>query len=135
MLKRKVWLALGTAALVAAPLLNGPWSPSAARPRGHPNLVAQAGEGGERSHRNGGPAAEDSDLSMNLRSLRDLHVTRGHLLVGDELIREGEVNRAEMCSNARVRRRKTPAARFRMLRQCGCASATRPCNAASVKMA
>jgi hypothetical protein len=82
--KRKVWLALGTAALV----------------------VAQAGDGGERRHGNGGPAAEDSDLPRNLRLLRELRVIRGHLLVVDEPIREGEVDRAEMCSNARVRRRK-----------------------------
>jgi hypothetical protein len=66
----------------------------------------QAGQGGERGHGNSGPAGEDSDLPRNLRSLRDLHVIRGHLLVADELIREGEVDRAEMCSNARVRRRK-----------------------------
>ncbi|MFL5108165.1 MAG: hypothetical protein ACJ8DX_18930 [Xanthobacteraceae bacterium] len=87
LMKRKVWFALGTATLVAAPLLNGA-RPSAARPQGHPILVAQAGEGGERSHRNGGPAAEDSDIPRNLRLLRDLHLIRGHLLAADELIRE-----------------------------------------------
>ena len=47
-MKRKVWFALATATLVAAPLLHGPL-PSAARPQGHPILVVQAGEGGERS--------------------------------------------------------------------------------------
>src|SRR3954447_14670170 len=101
MKRRKVWLGLGTAVLVTSQIGAHEGAPSAdigmssaphrhgtAVRHGGPILVAAArGSGGEGDE--GGKAADyDANLAPALRFYRDIELIRGHLLVGDELVRE-----------------------------------------------
>jgi hypothetical protein len=105
MKRRKVWVGLGTAVLVTSQLAaheEARPAPEAAVQGAPPLKVAQAhgqhgavrmaakaGEGGEGDE--GGAAQKDYDAKLppTLRFYRDIALIRGHLLVGDELVREG----------------------------------------------
>src|SRR5215204_2854567 len=105
MKRRKVWVGLGTAVLVTSQLAahkEARPAPEAAVRSAPPLKAAQAhgrhgavrmaakagGEGGEGDE--GGAAQKDYDakLAPALRFHRDIELIRGHLLVGDELVRE-----------------------------------------------
>src|SRR3954468_2876069 len=101
MKRRKVWLGLGTAVLVSSQLGAKDGTASAetgmssavhrhhsAEASGAPMLLAAAqGSGGEGDE--GGKAADyDANLAPAVRFYRDIELIRGHLLVGDELVRE-----------------------------------------------
>jgi len=88
MSRRKIWLALGTTMLVAAPLVHAKPAQAGARSDSAPVLLAASSQGGEGGER-GRASSEDSDLPASLRLLRDLNLLRGHLRVADELVREG----------------------------------------------
>src|SRR5215211_7367660 len=106
MKRRKVWVGLGTAVLVTSQLAaheEARPAPEAAVQGAPPLKVAQAhgqhgavrmaakagGEGGEGDE--GGAAQKDYDAKLppTLRFYRDIALIRGHLLVSDELVREG----------------------------------------------
>ena len=100
MKKRKIWAGLSTAVLVAAPVASqGAPLPAQAQPgieakadqsllhlaqhQGHATPAATAGGEGE-GEGEGGTA----QLQPSLHLYRDIELIRGHLLVGDELVRE-----------------------------------------------
>src|SRR5215203_1161915 len=106
MKRRKVWVGLGAAVLVTSQLAaheEARPAPEAAVQGAPPLKVAQAhgqhgavrmaakagGEGGEGDE--GGAAQKDYDAKLPpaLRFYRDIELIRGHLLVGDELVRAG----------------------------------------------
>jgi hypothetical protein len=106
MKRRKVWVGLGTAILVTphAPAIAKAPPPipahavASAAPDSGRIVVAQGahakghavttkttgGEGDE-----GGGGAKDAGLEPALRFYRDIQLIRGHLLVGDELVKDG----------------------------------------------
>ncbi len=114
---RKLWLGLGAAALSSTMTPVAPQAASSAtaidaaaqasrcpaparmqlaentQPPAHshgtPEKAASGAEGGEGGE--GSPAAADADarLEPSLRFYRDIQLVRGHLLVGDELIKAG----------------------------------------------
>lgn len=110
MKRRKVWVGLGAAVLVTSQAAareeahpapdaavradrGGPAFDAARGPDRHGVFrVAKAGEGGEGGEGDEGGAARkdyDAKLPPALRFYRDIELIRGHLLVGDELVREG----------------------------------------------
>jgi hypothetical protein len=108
MKRRKIWVSLGTAVLVTSqvaaheerPLLilgDGVAQPgrhaAAAHRHGAPIVLAAkakaGGEGGEGDEGGeGAKASYDASLKPSVRFYRDVELIRGHLLVGDELVRE-----------------------------------------------
>ncbi len=106
MKRRMVWVGLGTAVLVTSQVaaheearptpdtaVQGAPSLKVAQAHGQHGAVRMAakagGEGGEGDE--GGAAQKDYDAKLppTLRFHRDIELIRGHLLVGDELVREG----------------------------------------------
>src|SRR3954447_3592323 len=108
MKRRKVWVGLGTAVLVTSQVAaheealpapdaavrvdrSGSSLKVAQGPGGHGavHIARAGGEGGEADE--GGAAQKDYDAKMPpaLRFYRDIELIRGHLLVGDELVRAG----------------------------------------------
>ena len=108
MKRRKVWVGLGTAVLVTSQVAaheealpapdaavrvdrSGSSLKVAQGPGGHGavHIARAGGEGGEGDE--GGAAQKDYDAKLPpaLRFYRDIELIRGHLLVGDELVRAG----------------------------------------------
>ena len=58
--------------------------------RGAGAAKAKAGAGGEGGEGGEGSAAKDASLEPTLRFYRDIQRIRGHLLVGDELVKDGK---------------------------------------------
>lgn len=94
---RKVWLGVGAAILVAPPgaAMPPPHDEAVGAPRG-PVLAQHGGQAAPPAARSGGEgggegegAAADESLAPALRFYRNIQLVRGHLLVGDELVREG----------------------------------------------
>lgn len=90
-MKAKVWLGIGAAAFLGGSA-TGAALAGAATPiqmaqahGGHGTAAMQKAQEGEGE---GGNADRDATLSPALRLYRDLQLVRGHLLVGDELMRE-----------------------------------------------
>lgn len=109
MKRRKVWVGLGAAVLVTSQVaahedqprpISGPAlgtargsadaGPAEAGRHSHAIAVAaKQGGGGEGDEGGAGQADYDAGLPKELRFFRDIELIRGHLLVGDELVREG----------------------------------------------
>ncbi len=108
MKRRKVWVGLGTAVLVTSQVAaheealpapdaavrvdrSGSSLKVAQGPGGHGavHIARAGGDGGEADE--GGAAQKDYDAKLPpaLRFYRDIELIRGHLLVGDELVRAG----------------------------------------------
>lgn len=114
MKRRKVWIGLGTAVLInpqaqalseaAPPIARDVPAATAAsgsdefviaqhRGAGHETATTKPRAEGEGGGEGEGGAA-DANLAPNLRFYRDIQLIRGHLLVGDELAKEGRWNDA-----------------------------------------
>jgi hypothetical protein len=106
MKRRKIWVGIGTAVLVTSQVAAHEEKPlpipgdgvsqagrhaAAAHRHGAPIVLAAkaGGEGGEGDEGGeGAKASYDASLKPAVRFYRDIELIRGHLLVGDELVRE-----------------------------------------------
>ena len=111
MKRRKIWVGLGTAVLVTSQVAAHEEKPlpvpsdgvaqagrhaAPAHRHGTPVVLAakakaggEGGEGGEGDEGGeGAKASYDASLKPSVRFFRDIELIRGHLLVGDELVRE-----------------------------------------------